>query len=66
MTKLIDNWQYAETIKKYYFNFKILGYKNFAALEKLAAEHNLSSDLVAHIRAIAEKGGDPRACHWLE
>ena len=40
-----------------------LGYKNFAALEKLAVENNLSSDLVAHIRAIAEKGGDPRACH---
>ncbi|GMS84291.1 hypothetical protein PENTCL1PPCAC_6466 [Pristionchus entomophagus] len=44
-------------------NAYMAGYTDFTDLDRLAKELNLSADLVKVMREIAERGGDPRACH---
>jgi len=44
-------------------NAFLAGYDDFTVLNELAKQYNLDGDTVKLIREIAERGGDPRACH---
>lgn len=52
-----------DTVLAAKLNAYLAGYKDFAELKRLTADHRLSDQLVRAIEAIAIAGGDSRVCH---